>query len=165
MKAKRLLFLVMAICLASGVKAQFYDGPEDIYFYVLEEYVNDYAHDPSVLIYNFDGRKAVRWAGTRSAVTKLLAENPNYYEDKEETSEYDLKYVSFHASGTNYEYYFNGSRFVNNFSSDRKHLKCYSWYGYPVKNKEEHMDYIRVDRSYFKKNIGRSKTPRGTLYE
>ena len=34
MKAKRLLFLVMAICLASGVKAQFYDGHSDIYFYI-----------------------------------------------------------------------------------------------------------------------------------
>lgn len=37
MKVKRLLFLVMAICLASGVKAQFYDEADDIYYYV-EEY-------------------------------------------------------------------------------------------------------------------------------
>lgn len=37
MKAKRLLFLVMAICLANGVKAQFYDSADDIYYYV-EEY-------------------------------------------------------------------------------------------------------------------------------
>ena len=36
MKAKRLLFLVMAICLASGVKAQFYDEADDIYYYVME---------------------------------------------------------------------------------------------------------------------------------
>lgn len=36
MKTKRLLFLVMAICLASGVRAQFYDGPDDIYYYVEE---------------------------------------------------------------------------------------------------------------------------------
>ena len=34
MKAKRLLFLVMAICLASGVKAQFYDSADDIYYYL-----------------------------------------------------------------------------------------------------------------------------------
>ena len=80
MKAIRLLFLIMAICLTSGVRAQFYDGPDDIYYYVAEYHEHDEYKSTSfsagyytgrtlrdryedenkakVLIFNFDGTKA-----------------------------------------------------------------------------------------------------------
>lgn len=40
MKAKRILFLVMAICFASGVKAQFYSS-ESVYCYQYVKTIND----------------------------------------------------------------------------------------------------------------------------
>lgn len=63
MKAKRLLLLVMAICLASGVKAQFYDEPDDIYYYVSCDGNGQVDDDGYVLIFNFDGNKACELAG------------------------------------------------------------------------------------------------------
>ena len=84
MKGFRLLLLVLAICLASGVKAQFYDGSDDIYYYVEEYYeyeetatrwgpyfiletyktgnikkkFPDDENSASVFVFNFDGKTA-----------------------------------------------------------------------------------------------------------
>lgn len=64
MKAKRLSFLVMAMCLASGVKAQFYDSADDIYFYLLESDGGSKSiYSSEVLVFNFDGRKACQLRG------------------------------------------------------------------------------------------------------
>lgn len=169
MKANRILLLIMAICLANGVKAQFYDGPSDIYFYVTAKdnfnqsgpnEITDYYQDPVVVVFNFDGLKAVRWESHVSTVKKLLQKNPNYFEDQEENVEYKLQYVASSGSGTNYKYYSFGSWTTLHFSVDRKVL--YS--NWPWKQGNS-IRYVRVDKSYFKPNLGRSRTPKSTLYE
>ena len=93
MKAKRLFFLVMAICLASGVKAQFYDSADDIYYYV--EYKDGrILDDGGVFVFNFDGQKACFWDESVSSLKNNLKRNPSYYEDKVETTDYCLKYIN-----------------------------------------------------------------------
>lgn len=181
MKAKRLLFLVMAIYLASGVKAQFYDGPEDIYYYVCE--YNEYeeyqltsmtsgyytgrtirnkheGNNAKALIFNFDGTKAALLcyfnATSVSEVKQALAKTPSYYEDKVETTEYKLKYEPS-SSGVTYKL---PNYYEFTFSSDRNTLKEV-W-----KDSDGHLktwSYKRVDKSFFR--VGRSRKPSGTLYE
>ena len=182
MKSRRLLFLVMAICLASGVRAQFYDGPDDIYYYVEEYYEHDEYKSISftsgyytgrtlrdkpeenkahVMIFNFDGTKAALLCYTSdyvSDVKSALKKNPSYYEDKIETTEYWVKYVSSSSSGTKYTL---GTLNTCIFSSDRntlKHVLEFSDGSHPTT-----MVYKRVDKSFFK--VGRSRTPSGTLYD
>lgn len=194
MKAKRLLLLVMAICLASVAKAQFYDGPDDIFYYVEDYYeYEDYYWDmypgttipksphytgqiktkktdidkATVLIFNFDGLKAAELTETYkgkhiSWIKAAIANNPNCYEDKIETTDYDIKFSSKTASKTMYQKD-GGTPFTSytyTFSSDRKTLRCADM------QNPEHLAttvYKRVDKSFFK--IGRSRTPSGTLHE
>ena len=54
------MLLGLAICLAGGVIAQFYDGPNDIYYYLLESENGKTVSKSNqrVYIFNFDGRKA-----------------------------------------------------------------------------------------------------------
>ena len=93
MKAKRLLFLVMAICLASGVKAQFYDSADDIYFYVTYE-GGQVKETGWAFVFNFDGLKACHDATSISRIKANLKKSASYYEDWIETTEYRLKYSS-----------------------------------------------------------------------
>lgn len=190
MKAKRLLFLALAICLASGVKAQFYDGPDDIYYYVEDYYeYEDFYWDmypgttipksphytgqiktkktetdkATVLIFNFDGLKAAELTETYkgkhiSLVKAAIANNPTCYEDKIETTEYNIKYVSKTMyqkdGGTPF------SSYTYTFSSDRQTLRCANM------QNPEHLAttvFKRVDKSFFK--VGRSRTPSGKLQE
>ena len=174
MKAKRLLFFVMAICLACKVKAQFYDGPDDIYYYVQAvDYDNKNSSTEvndrpavSVMVFNFDGKKATQFEGTysRDGIIKLLQENPNYFEDKVETADYTkLLFITSKGSKTIYEYYFLSSiKMHAYFSSDRKILITHvvDSAGHPEGNGNK---YIRVDKSFFKR--GRSRTPSESLYE
>lgn len=177
MKAKRLFFLVMAICLASGVKAQFYDSADDIYYYV--EYKDGrILDDGGVFVFNFDGQKACFWDESVSSLKNNLKRNPSYYEDKVETTDYCLKYIS----NNTYQYkhkseskdYYNYS-----FSHDRMTLYYlyHRWvttgapsigmYGEVFSAKGEYRDdkrtYKKVEKSYFK--VGRSRTPSGTMYD
>ena len=63
MKGFRFLLLAMAICLASGVKAQFYDGPDDIYYYVAcDDYMKPKENGYAIVL-NFDGNKACDLGG------------------------------------------------------------------------------------------------------
>ena len=189
MKAKRLLFLVMAICLASGVKAQFYDGPDDIYYYV-EEYlrhdeykstsltsgyytghqIKEYPKEERkarIIVFNFDGAKAAVLNYYNSDlvenVISTLRNNPSYYEDKVENTEYDLKYES--KSALEIVYKRKGESFM--FSKDRSSLKrMYTWEGKDCSDGKPHTfvwTYKRVDKSYFK--VGRSRKPSGTMYD
>lgn len=184
MKAKRLLFLVMAICFASGAKAQFYDSADDIYYYLLESKNGKTVSikDQIVYIFNFDGRKAAR-LGTDSPqyVQERLQENPDYYAEKVETTKYDLEYSSS-SYGTCYkqEYTsrtwdsFAGITWVHNynntyeFSSSRstltlnKIVKGHMANGTPYTDNDI-LVFKRVNKSFFK--VGRSRTPSGTLYE
>lgn len=168
MKELRFLFLVLAICLASGVKAQFYDSADDIYYYV-----EDITKEPSVTrddgttytfkaskntwIFNFDGRNACVFGGDVSMVKDYLKENPNYYEEAIETKEYDV----FFSKATTTEVIYKGGSRTYKFSKDRKTLTEIlqpSWGG------ETYTRYYnKVDKSYFK--VGRSRTPSNTLHE
>ena len=155
MKAKRLLLLVMAICLTSGVKAQFYDGPDDIYYYIEDQ---TSTNDKFVLVFNFDGHKACCWCTLLSYIKDYLKDNPSHYEDKVETTEYDLLYMSDNTykkklSGGSYETF--------SFSTDRNRLIYNRYYS---ENKHDFKKiYKRVDKSEFR--VGRSRTPSGKLYE
>ena len=175
MKELRFLLLVMAICLASGVKAQFNDSADDIYFYV--KYV-DGEYKDDVLIFNFDGQKACRWVMSVSSVKSNLSSNPSFFEDKVETTEYDLKYVS----GNTYRYKESNSEEYDDFqfSYDRNTLTKIMHYqaiitpgipgGFGFDYRKSHKEwsenkytYKKVEKSYFR--IGRSRTPSSTLYE
>ena len=191
MKAKRLLFLVMAICLVSGVRAQFYDGPDDIYYYLLETENGRVVSkkEQRVYIFNFDGRKAAMLnLKTNSSDDKFvdvqsnLQRNPNYYEEKVETVSYDMEYKSssyktiyvlehtthiMDIGGTGHVWvteYFD----TFEFSSDRNTLslnrisKGHAANGTPYTDNDK-LVFKKVDKSYFR--VGRSRTPSGTMYE
>lgn len=174
MKGIRFLLLVMAICLASGVKAQFNDSADDIYYYV--KYA-DGEYKDDVIIFNFDGQKACKWNMSVSVVKSSLSSNPSYFEDKVETTEYDLKYTSSNT----YRYKKSGSEEYDDyqFSYDRNTLTKIVHYqviitpGVPGGGfnysksykewRENKYIYKKVEKSYFK--IGRSRTSSNTMYE
>lgn len=165
MKSERLLFLLMVICLANGVKAQFYDGADDIYYYVQENDKNfkntkDLWQDVGehVYVFNFDGRKACCWGHAHVyQVKEQLKKNPNYFEDATETSDYNMIF----SSNTSSETIYTLSDYTFKFSKDRSRLtklSVHSW------SEHAYISYFkRVDKSYFK--VGRSRTPNKTLYE
>ena len=179
MKAKRLLFLVIAICLASGVRAQFYDGPDDIYFYVT--YKNGEIDKTGwAFVFNFDGKRACCWPGSIGYIQEKLKNNPNYFEEGIETKEYKLKYISNNTYegnlyGAIYDpSKYNYDRFI--FSYDRQKLTYITHRKRPVMNNfgmptgfdkwvDEEYELKRVSRDVLKPNIGRSRKPSGTIYE
>ena len=173
MKAKRLMFLVMAICLASGVKAQFYDGPDDIYFYLAETVDGKLeSGNKTVLVFNFDGKKACWWWASEKTVKSNLRSNQAFYEEKTETTEYELEFTSS-SYGTSYKSYQSNSMLGNqiwntfDFSSDRQTLtlnRKAHWYK-AARPFTQETKYVlkRVDKSYFR--VGRSRNPSGTMYE
>lgn len=185
MKAKRLLFLVMAICLASGVNAQFYDGPDDIYYYVevyteSDEMVQSlgplgmpslkwektgkkekkYPKEGSehVMIFNFDGTKAAELSGYL-----MGTEIYNVRKKLQDNSSYYEDKVETTVYNFKYSTSSSGTTYKDGsylliFSSDRNTLI------------EDHEPawawrryYKRVDKSYFR--VGRSRTPSGKMYE
>ena len=191
MKGFKLLLLVMAICLASGVKAQFYDGPDDIYYYV--EYKDgNIVENGKVFVFNFDGKKAAILSsafGKRSVdymgyvggntsisdVKNYLKNNPSYYEEKVESTEYELEYTSsntYQCKSTETEGK-RGQAYANfTFSSNRNTLEYvhHYWYTDPFVRLNGYYGwddvkktYRRVDKSFFK--VGRSRTPSNTLHE
>ena len=189
MKGLRFLLLSMAICLASGVKAQFYDSADDIYYYV--EYKDgNFVENGNVRIFNFDGQKAAvlnskgNYFESIANVKSNIASSPDYYESKVETTEYSLKYksynsYSFRLSFTEYTENANpafgttptnvNDTYTYKFSSDR--IYCYEereGSGYHVnwgrtEKRNFKKEYKKVDKSYFK--VGRSRTPSGTMHE
>ncbi len=190
MKVKRLLFLVMAICLASGVKAQFYDSADEIYYYV--EYKDgDFVTTPKadVMIFNFDGRKAallnrdaslgyIPPIAQYSDVCKNTGRSINYYEERVENVSYDVYYDSnkrayylefksemgrdILTGASDYMYY----EYEFTFSSNRE--MCYMKVSqrnppYNGFNSSWTKTLKKVSKNYFKS--GRSRTPSGTMYE
>lgn len=182
MKAKRLLFLVMAICLASGVKAQFYDGPDDIYYYVVTSIDGRSVStpDPDVYIFNFDGRKACQLAKEKvKTVQDNISQNPDHYNAMVETKKYEMEYTSSY-SGVCYVWndvwtfytpaWGNRTVYQTNtyiFSRDRNSLTLEDKRksSGPTGNGNDVTKYEmkKVDKSYFK--VGRSRNPSGTMYE
>lgn len=192
MKAKRFLFLVMAICLASGVRAQFYDGPDDIYYYLLESENGKTVskNNQRVYIFNFDGRKAAMLNLKPNSPDEKIADvqanlqrNPDYYAEKVETTKYDMEYKSS-SYKTVYELEYTsrvmdtglmpGHVWVTHyndtfeFSSDRNTLildrirKGHMANGTPTTHNDK-LIFKKVDKSFFR--VGRSRTPSGTIYE
>ena len=186
----RFLLLVMAICLASGVKAQFYDSADDIYYYVQCDKYGEIMQDGLVLIFNFDGKKAVVlnqheiYFDLIKTVKTNIKSNPNYYEDKVETEEYNLNYSSYNTYSMNvecsgyvenanpmfgtseaiysrtYTYEFTNSR--NDCEQKISGSTVYVAWG-RSSNTNSVTKYKKVDKSFFK--VGRSRTPNGTMHE
>jgi len=166
MKAKRLLFLAMVICLANEAKAQFYDGPDDIFYYLSEKYKaypTNPTWDRSVCVFNFDGKKACQWGfGACSAdgnyiITLMkdkFKENPNYFEDAVETADYDVEFVTSHPQ-TLYQREYRGRVIKYYFSSDREEMTEITL--------DRVLKFKRVEKSFFK--TGRSRKPSSTLHE
>ena len=158
MKAKRLLFLVMAICLASGVKAQFYDEADDIYYYVKEYEEQEEVkqiywmghptlnfektgkilkreRNDMAMAFNFDGRKAaILFWGSLSIIKDYLKESSSYCEDKVETTDYDLVYSSLSYK----------SKVRNTENEWKAHSTSSSW---TVYEKGSHMLIFSPDRN------------------
>ena len=191
MKAKRLLLLVMAICLASGVKAQFYDEPDDIYYYVSCDGNGQVDDDGYVLIFNFDGNKACELAGLFEVdpytsrtypdvtdVKRALQKNQSYYDEKIENTEYRLKY----DSGTTYKGHHHID-YVNPMGNNVWCEESYTFefldnrnkliqretrsfgqgFSYTSKGTPDRTIFKKVSKSFFK--VGRSRTPSGTMHE
>ena len=190
MKAKRLLFLVMAICLASGVKAQFYDNADEIFYYV--EYKDgDFITTPKadVFIFNFDGRKAailnndaavshIPEIAYYSEICDKMRSNINYYEDQVESANYNVYYDSSkQAYCIEYKYTLGTNLFTGaphivyynyefTFSSNREYcyLNCKTRDNIGgAFNGSSRRTFKKVSKSFFKS--GRSRTPSGTMYE
>lgn len=168
MKAKRLFFFVMAICLANGVKAQFYDSAEDIYYYV--GYRNgNYTNGCRIL--NFDGTKACILNEyfytennpvcyyTVKEVRDLIRNSPSYIEEQIEKGDYKIKFVSPNTYMYSYDDQLGHNVQTLKFSLDRNFMYETIKYG----SHESVVKFKRVDKSYFKS--GRSRTPSGTMYE
>lgn len=181
MKAKLLLFLAMAICLASGVKAQFYDSADDICFYVLSYHECDNRYyrmgswwkveirgnirreipeenKAEVYVFNFDGMKAAMLSSsTVAGVKNTLLLSPSFYEDAVETTDYKMKYEKTTSHGVLYNVpNYNGSWL---FTNDRNTLIR----DLSKNDRKDEYIYKRVDKSYFK--VGRSRIPSGKLQE
>lgn len=173
MKRLRFLLLVAAICLASGVKAQFYDSANDIYYYV-ECKNGQLLEDGKVFIFNFDGRKAAVLGNTTvKGVKSVLSNNSSFYEDKVEVTEYDTKFTRKTSAGTEYitasehdtSTGLNGNIFFITtyynlvFSSDRQNLSATFRYegtdGVSPGGYKTVTNYKRVDKSFFR--VGRRR--------
>lgn len=186
MNGLRFLMLGWAICLASGVRAQFYDSADDIYYYM--EYKNgNFVENGEVKIFNFDGQKACLLGETNILTVKSnLKTDIDYYDRKVENSEYTLKYIpsSYHTvyqvemsnsfySPTVGSTTVTNSTFRYEFSTDRETMydkSCIvNTYHYPFEpykktyKTEPNKTYKRVDKSFFR--VGRSRTPSGTMHE
>lgn len=190
MKELRFLMLGLVICLATGVKAQFYDGADDIYYYVLvneekDNVILNYGlslgpraikngkinkkidqSDAYVYIFNFDGNKAAELTGyytgeSVKSVKASLSSSPSYYEDKVETTDYDWHFVSSTSEGIKYKKPSREDTFI--FSTDRNSLYVKRSYSVDVLSCEAMDTYKRVDKSFFK--VGRSRTTSGTMHE
>lgn len=131
--------------------------------------------DRNVRIFNFDGRKAAELdiCTLVSSVKRNMQRSSSFYEEKVETTEYDLNYSSkifrndipnwltpyVPSNGTVYE----NSEKTYYFSSDRESLFEFCTFNMNSETYEYLLEYKRVDKSFFR--VGRSRTPSGTLYE
>ncbi len=193
MKGFRFLLLVMVICLASGVKAQFYDGPDDIYYYVACGENGESSGEGAVLIFNFDGKKACDLSGyldlktdrigavaappCTSDIKKNIQTNINYYEEKVENTEYSLKYISgniyrgnAYLQATNMMGGLCWRKEIHDFDFNANRNFVVDRISIELGstnggtfNSTETRYFKRVDKSFFK--VGRSRTPSNSLHE
>lgn len=188
MKTNRWILFAMMVCLVSiiEVKAQYYDGPDDIWYYVqCDENGKIYGKNVNIVktnhsqcrVFNFDGRKACVWSYSIENVQRDLQSNPSHFEEMIETTEYDLKYTS----NDTYRQEYDGGRYTEfHFSNSRSSLTVkYHYTAYrtgvtymngmafttgPFPEEEDEITYYKkVEKSFFK--IGRSRTSSSTLYD
>lgn len=169
--------LGMAICLASGVKAQFYDSADDIYYYVECDKNGEIKEDGHVYIFNFDGQKACFWHElyVNDVKNHFKYDGSSYYEEKVETTEYLLKYTSGNTyKWNNIPYYKKEAYREFYFSYDRKTMIYTDHREKPILNQfglptgfsewvDDKTNFKKVEKSFFK--VGRSRTPSGTMHE
>ena len=175
----------MAVCLASSMKAQFYDSADDIYYYVLEE-TSDHKKD-NCFIFNFDGKRACVLSQHTSTgtfntlwglqygqatdyheskdVKRIIKNNPNFFVEKIETLDYDMYYDG--SLSSLYEVYifkrnWNGNIIADKFEFSKDRSFVYVTLDYK-KSYASRQKCIRVDKSYFRS--GRSRNPSSSLYE
>lgn len=192
MKGLRFLLLGLTMCLASGVKAQFYDSADDIYYYLEWKdgvFVENKYGEIDARIFNFDGEKAALlnlkgsgpWCYSSKQIKDMLKTNSSYFDDLIESIEYDFKFQESSTSRTTYvspSYYLYENditgrnykfeyQYSYEFSKDREFIfvNCISK---DVLNsnstaKTWNETYKRVDKSFFR--VGRSRTPSGTMHE
>lgn len=195
MKELRFLLLGLVICLASGVKAQFYDSADDIYYYV--EYKNgDFVSDGNsnrltgnVRVFNFDGLKGAVLNKKKHGYDNIqdvkanIKRNNIYYEDKVENTEYEMRYSGgIYKEKVEYSEYRENANamlgttqwilsveFSYKFSSDRTYcyVTCIGTNFHTATN----ISYD-INRTFTLKKVdksffrvGRSRTPSGTMYE
>lgn len=130
--------------------------------------------DRAVRIFNFDGQKAAELGHSSLSIVKSnMQRSSSFYEEKVETTEYDLNYSSkifrnhipnwltpyVPSNGTVYE----NSKGPLYFSSDRESLFVFCTFNVNSETHEYLLEYKRMDKSFFR--VGRSRTPSGTLHE
>lgn len=184
------MLLGLAICLASGVKAQFYDSADDIYYYVELDKNGQVKENGRVIVINFDGNKACDLSGLLQYrievghiiksgcyvddVKRNIQTSITYYEDKVETTDYKLRYVS----GNKYQGETNNLSWTNDFTGNYCWLKETHTFDFTsdrntmtdnIEQKTHQgtiydtVRFVKVEKSFFK--VGRSRTPSGTLHE
>lgn len=182
MKRLRFFLFIMVICLASGVKAQFYDSADDIYYYVSCDKNGNVGENGIVLIFNFDGKKACELSGYLdlpdgvrtyphvSDVKRNLQRNKSYYDELIENTEYVIKHISGNTyqgsgyvegeapiGGTAYRseihtFIFSADR---NMVTDREERTMGNYMtGWKTTGNDETL-FKKVDKSFF--NVGRSR--------
>ena len=179
MKGLRFLLLGISMCLTSGVKAQFYDSADDIYYYLKCDKNGqiDEGDLGRALIFNFDGKNACvlclredeyqLYPPYLDYVQNIISQNPNYLLDRISNGVYDTKHVSgntyIRKGKYNYNdedlepsYRYGSFEWTLKFSNDRKTLDLTIWYnnqgGYSW---TESSTYKQVDKSFLK--VGRSR--------
>ena len=185
MKESRFLLLGLVICLASGVKAQFYDNADEICYYV-EDYceteeirqvywqgmptlnwektgkiTKDYPKEGSekVVIMNFDGMKAAALAGGGYDGEDIYTIKRRLQESPSyyEDKVETTEYNWKYSSSSSGVTYQQGS-YSRIFSRDKSTMIQDNGSNYRWKR-----HYKRVDKSYFR--VGRSRTPSSTMHE
>jgi len=155
-----LVALLFVFCVKVG-SAQFYDGADDIYFYV------NVKEPVWCIVLNFDGDKATCFSSgmegyqfSRNKVSEILNSNQRYYEDRTQDALYKMNYTnlfdgvaymwSVRRDGLYGSWY---DSYVMEFSDDRGTLfyKCYPQNTSPTRNTKPSKTetYKKVSKSEF----------------
>ena len=153
MKAKRLFFLVMAICLASGVRAQFYD--DDVYFYARAgESISD--KKTVLIIVHFNGHHMFKFGNSVERIQNNLRKSPTYYDEYMKSQSHDrYKYSSEYSNSQKVTYVWPQRRvstFMANYvygneywTFDKDKSKVINW--------EEKYDSDEITHKYYYINV------------
>lgn len=74
---KRILFVLLTLCLAAGARAQFYDT--EVHYYIKQG--TELTNSSIVWAFTFDGRKLVSRAMAKSEITAKFRQDANYMDE------------------------------------------------------------------------------------